>query len=62
MGNHLWLPVKNRIVKAKEGDLIGFDATISPDSILDPVRFKDDHQQHKVFLQVSLSDVVLRSD
>lgn len=62
VGNHLWLPVKNRIVKAKEGDVIGFDATIGRDSPRDPIRFAEDHQQHEVYLEMSVNDVVLHSN
>jgi hypothetical protein len=61
VGNHLFLPLENRNVKVKEGDVICFDATISWNSILDPVRFVEDHEQHIVFLTTSLDDVVLHS-
>lgn len=62
VGTHLWLPLKNRTVNAKQGDVIGFDATISRDDILGAISFVDDYIQHKVLLQTSLDEVVLRSE
>ncbi len=60
LGNHLFLPMNNREAKVAEGDVIAFDATISRDSILGPIVFSEDHRQHKVYLQTSLDEVVLR--
>jgi hypothetical protein len=60
VGAHLFLPLEDRNVTVRAGDVIGFDATISLDSILGPIDFVEAHQQHKVYLQTSLDDVVLR--